>query len=281
MAHNAQDIIIIYHGNCWDGFGGAWAAYKKFGQKADYLPADHRQTVPAPNFKNRIIYLIDFTYSEPVLKKLAANNKKLVILDHHISASRRVKLADESVFDNNHSAAVIAWRYFFPKRPTPLLLRYIEDQDLWKFKMPASKAVNIALRLFDLNFFKWNQLAKDLEKKEFRKELIKKGKLLLKQQDNLINDIVKSAYLVNFAGKKVLAVNTSALFASEAGHQLCQKQPPFSIIWQQTNGTEIKVSLRSNGKFDVSRLAQKYGGGGHKAAAGFTLNKKKFPWKDL
>jgi phosphoesterase RecJ-like protein len=45
---------------------------------------------------------------------------------------------------------------------------------------------------------------------------------------------------------------------------------------------EIHASLRSNGKVNVAKLAEKYGGGGHKKAAAFIFNSslyKKFPWK--
>ena len=34
--------LIIYHDNCADGFGAAWAAYKKFGADgAEYLPMNY------------------------------------------------------------------------------------------------------------------------------------------------------------------------------------------------------------------------------------------------
>lgn len=37
-------------------------------------------------------------------------------------------------------------------------------------------------------------------------------------------------------------------------------------------GEKIKISLRSNGKYDVSQIAVEYGGGGHEMAAGITLD---------
>ena len=44
----------------------------------------------------------------------------------------------------------------------------------------------------------------------------------------------------------------------------------------------ITVSLRSDGSVDVSKLAKKYGGGGHKAAAGFSFKVgRKAPWKKI
>jgi hypothetical protein len=36
------DTVVIYHADCRDGFGAAYAAWKKFGDNASYIPwRDH------------------------------------------------------------------------------------------------------------------------------------------------------------------------------------------------------------------------------------------------
>lgn len=44
-----------------------------------------------------------------------------------------------------------------------------------------------------------------------------------------------------------------------------------AIFLYQTDEQEFKVSLRASGDVDVSKVAQKFGGGGHKKAAGVTM----------
>ena len=44
-----------------------------------------------------------------------------------------------------------------------------------------------------------------------------------------------------------------------------------AIFMYQTDTLEYKVSLRSNGKVDVARVAAFFGGGGHVRAAGATM----------
>ena len=44
-----------------------------------------------------------------------------------------------------------------------------------------------------------------------------------------------------------------------------------AIFMYQTNTLEYKVSLRSNGKIDVAKIAMMFGGGGHVRAAGVTM----------
>lgn len=46
------------------------------------------------------------------------------------------------------------------------------------------------------------------------------------------------------------------------------------VLFKENLGVkrEIRVNLRSQGKFDVNKIAQHFGGGGHKAAAGITMH---------
>ena len=98
----------------------------------------------------------------------------------------------------------------------------------------------------------------------------------------IISDIIAThGESVKFAGYEVIAVNSPRIFRSQIGMLLAQKMPPFGIVWNRRNG-QISVSLRSVGKFDVSKIAKKFDGSGHKNAAGFTLaGNAKLPWKYL
>ncbi len=45
-----------------------------------------------------------------------------------------------------------------------------------------------------------------------------------------------------------------------------------AVLFRQTGEAQYKLSLRSKGRIDLSGLAQSFGGGGHKNAAGGTMN---------
>src|SRR3989344_7185671 len=153
---NNKKIVILYHGDCRDGFSGAWVAWKKFGKKADYFGLKYgpnNSVVLPKGLKNKIIYLIDFSLKAgKEMEILVKNNKKVVVLDHHHDAEKFAKMAHGYVFDNNHSGAVIAWQYFNPGKATPLFLKYVEDLDIWRKKMPHTFAVSAYVGLFDFNF---------------------------------------------------------------------------------------------------------------------------------
>lgn len=274
-----KKIVVLYHASCLDGFSAAWAAWKKFGDKADYIPVSRGDPLPT-GLKNKTVYSLDFIHQEPMLSKLLQIAKEVIGIDHHISSKAAIQRTSRYFFDIKHSGSVLAWKYFHPRKPTPLLLKYIEDRDLWKFKLPSSKEITAYISLFPLEFLTWSRLARTLENKKKKKKVTEIGGFLERYQRNLVQEAAEDAFLVRFEGYNTLAVN-SPLFRSELGAKLVKKYPPIAIIWF-FDGAKHYVSLRSNGRVNVAKLAEKYGGGGHKAAAAFIIPKnKKLPWKVL
>lgn len=272
--------VILYHRNCSDGFGAAWAAWKKFGKKAEYIGVNH-QELPPKGLGGKNVYLVDFSYPVKIIKELLKTTKSLTILDHHITAKPLMEIIPNHIYAVNNSGSVITWNYFHPKKRIPKLLRHIEDFDLWKFKLPNTHEVLAWLDRYDQDFKLWNKLAATLENPKLRKEAINQGRIILKSEEELVEQIVGHAEIVNFEGRRTLAVN-SGVFVSQVGNALYKKMPPMGIVWSKRNGKLI-VSLRSTKAVNVAKLAERYGGGGHKQAAGFSMkiknNKITLPWK--
>lgn len=276
-----KDVVVLYHGDCSDGFGGAWAAWKKFGASAEYIGLYRGNPLPA-GLKNKELYFIDFLYEPEVMRKIVKNNKKVVGLDHHVTAKDSVKLMSPgSIYSEKNSGAVLAWRYFHPREKVPTLLRYVEDRDTWRWALPASKDISVFMDTFTFNFQFWDKAAREFEKSAFLKKYIEKGRLLKSYRDFVVKKLIPSAVTVKFAGYKILAVNAPHEFTSELGHLLAVRHAPFSLVWSQ-DGLGVRVGLRSDGTVDVAKIAKKFGGGGHRAAAGFIVPaNKKVPWKPV
>ncbi|MGC9611059.1 MAG: DHH family phosphoesterase [Minisyncoccia bacterium] len=277
-----KKIVVFYHKDCPDGFGAAWAAWKKFGNKAEYIPIQASQTpdqLGNIKLRNQEIYFLDVCVSASKLQGLKKNNKSVVVIDHHATNNETIKNAGDWRFNIKHSGSVLSWTYFHFKKPVPWLLRYIEDADLWKYKLPNPDEISVRLFLLNFDFAVWNKLAKTFESKKFRNEYAKEGKLLLEYENAIIRDILKNTYEVKFEGRISRVVNTSVSH-STVGNMLIDKKHPIGITWYENRGTR-RYSLRSKGETDVSKLAKQFpGGGGHKHAAGFTLPANKpFPWK--
>lgn len=275
-----QKIVVIYHGRCPDGFGGAWAAWKKFGARAAYLPARDRNRPPVP-LKNKIVYLIDYTYDEPIVKKLVKDNVRVTAIDHHVSQKSATMLTEKYLYDVKHSGATLAWQYFHPGKNVPMLLRYVEDRDIWKWNVPHSREMLTLIDLAEFDFKAWSRLAKDLDDPRTRATHLKKGILLDLQFASLYRKLIPNAEPAKFAGYKIYVLNCPYYFADDLGHELALKTKSFSLLWNESGG-RIRCSLRSAGKIDVSKIAKKYGGGGHKESSGFSFPVgKKTPWKLL
>lgn len=273
-----KSIVVIYHADCNDGFGGAYAAWKKFGDTAAYIPVHYNEPV-LEGLQNKEIYLVDFCYDEEIIKALMANNKRVTAIDHHVTREAIVKLTQDYSYAIDHSGAVLAWKYFHPQKQVPRLLLHIEDNDLWKFALSHTEDIRAVLKSKARDFKIWDGVARKLENKKQRAVLIKKGETLREFEKMLIQEIVDQyATLVEFEGYKTFAVNSS-LWRSEIGKILARRLPPIGIIWFEKGGRRM-VSLRSIGETNVATIAEKYGGGGHKNAAGFSMPiHKPTPWK--
>lgn len=277
----SKDIVVIYHGECSDGFGGAWAAWKKFGEMVDYVGAHHGDEPPA-GLVGKDIYFIDFVYPKQLMESLKKENKRIVIIDHHKTAVEVLDLADEKLFEINHSGAVLSWWYFHPDKIIPSILRHIEARDIWRWEFDDSREILASFDLLDRDFKVWDEAIGEFDGNETkRKEFIVNGALLVRQWDNLCEDIMKEDIMeVEFEGYRTYSVNVSSVFSSDLGNLLSKKLPPLAITWHQGNDGNFRVSLRSDGTLDVAEIAKKYGGGGHRAAAGFRIMvDQPFPWK--
>ncbi|NKB81416.1 MAG: hypothetical protein GKS05_05925 [Nitrospirales bacterium] len=259
-AHASQPIpdVVLYHAECPDGFGAAWALWKRF-PSATYVPVKHGR-VPPLGLDSKHVVMVDFAYAKTIVESMAASTASLQILDHHITAKTALAGVPYAYFDMSKSGAVLAWEWVHHES-VPWLLRYIEDKDLWKWELPQSREVNAALASYPFEFEVWDQLQQDVLEME--------GKAIVRQEQSLIDQIAREAVLVSFEGEWVLAVY-SPILTSQIGERLCQEKP-FAIIWHQQEGRRY-VSLRSRaGTTDVAQIATRYGGGGHTNAAGFSF----------
>ena len=75
--------LVIYHANCWDGFCAAWVARKALG---DIEPFPAYYGAPPPDVKDRIVYVLDFSYPRDVTERIATEARRSVFLDHHKTA---------------------------------------------------------------------------------------------------------------------------------------------------------------------------------------------------
>lgn len=265
-------LVILYHGNCPDGFGGAYAAWKKYGDSAEYYALSH--TAPGPEqLHDADVIFIDFCYPQEIMDVYVANVKSLIMLDHHEGVEDIVRTMPEYIYDVNRSGSGIAWEYFHPGTPMPKLLQYVQDDDLFRFDLPDTKAVLSYLAVQPHTFELWDSISVDLESEAHAPVLMEKLRTYREYFDLLVEYTASRAKPVLFEGHTVYLVTVNPLktFVSAVGASLRQKYPPFALMAHAFPGG-MRISMRGDGSIDLTKVAQKYGGNGHPNSAAFSLN---------
>ena len=271
--------ICFFHAGCPDGLGAAWAARQAWGDDAEYRPRNHDDAIDAPHFDGAQIAYVDIAPPNEELIELADIAAQLIVLDHHVSSRDRVEAdlrvdnalagrGHEIRFDLSFSGAVLAWQYFQPDEPVPDLLRYVQDQDLWSWKLPRSQEVNAAIGSYPLNFEAWDELAR-----RNIHSIADEGEPLVRAKRTEVERALHSAAPIVIHNRRVEAINASA-HRSTIGHELA-KRAAFGEEWgcvYRITGNRVSASLYSIGDVDVAEVASSLGGGGHKNAAGFSLS---------
>ena len=271
--------VCFYHAGCPDGFGAAWAVRKAWGVEAEYRARGHDDALRAEDFSGCEVVFVDIALANHHLRALASKAARIVVLDHHVSALERFH-ADPDLaydlesrghlvrFDLSHSGAVLAWRHFHPETPLPPLLAYVEDQDLWRWQLPDSDAVNAAIGSYPRRFEVWDRLgAEPIER------LVAEGRPIVRAQKSEVDRALLNVHTVTVGELRLEAVN--ALFQrSSIGHELAKRRrfdAPCGLVYRVIE-RRVDCSLYSIGDFDVSKIAVGLGGGGHRNAAGFTVS---------
>jgi len=256
---------VIYHANCTDGFGAAYAAWKLLGNRAEYHACKHG-TVP-PDVKGKNVVILDFSYKNDTTKKMIEESDSLLIIDHHKSAMVELHDISNTHFDMTKSGALLAWEWFHPGKEPPKFIQYIQDRDLWKWELPYSKEFAAA---FDMVPFEFEEFEKFEDDSVFD-DAVKRGSYVLAYSKTVVKKVCEKAAPRKFEGNSVMVVNASH-WMSEIGARL-SPDCDFAMIWYYDHvDRNIKVSLRAfHDHVDVSEISKRFGGGGHKKAAGFQL----------
>lgn len=293
--------MCIYHGNCADGFGAAWAVHKALGNNVDFVAAKHGDA--PPDVTGLDVVIVDFSYKRDVLAEMGKVANSILVLDHHKTAQADLDCSDPfeagvrsdrtdfpgapkqlgwetaigiaSVrgaprvavcFDMHRSGAMLAWDHFFPGQEPPTLLRHIQDRDLWLFKLDGTREIQANLFSYPYDFEVWDRLmATDVE------ALRSDGAAIERKHHKDIAELVavmKRRLVIG--GHDVPAASLPYTLTSDAGHLMAQGEPFAACYWDTPEGRVFSLRSTDQG-LDVSEIAKQYGGGGHRNASGFRV----------
>ncbi|ESW24587.1 hypothetical protein PHAVU_004G143000 [Phaseolus vulgaris] len=323
---NHASPAILYHYPCPDGAFAALAAHLYFKATSLFSPLFFPNTVYKPLSAEDLplneigdLYLLDFVGPDGFIQEISTKVSRVIVLDHHKTALEKlgneVSLGENvvKVIDMERSGATIAFDYFKDKLLSPdiavkhpsvldefelarQLFLYVEDGDLWRWRLQNSKAFSSGLKDLNIEFdARKNPSLFDQLLSLNLNTIISRGMLSISLKQKLIDDGLSKSYeiaLGNGAFGRCLAVNadtTLSQLRSELGHQLATKSKEMKLrgigavvykVPELENDQLLKISLRSVESEDTTPITQEFGGGGHRNAGSFMLTADKFEqWK--
>lgn len=301
--------VVVYHKNCADGFGAAFSAWMSFGDNADYVPFQYG--TPVTEFMNKLdnrhsVFVLDFSFPMTVMNEIANKCKRLIWLDHHDSAFDQWGVpvgyyeSPEYKFyiklDKSKSGAMLAWEFFQNASNVPVFIRHLDDYDRWQFKLEKTKAFNKALwSLQPWTFEQWNSLfewsIRTGQNSAKMDQMYLEGDAMLRAHNQNVAAVVGGSQrpcVIVCAGDEGLQDGNTVLpldreyvglaapspihLTSDVGNELARLSGSYGLCWNINKKGKVVCGLRSFGDYDVSKIAQKFGGGGHKNAAGFEID---------
>lgn len=269
-----KDKVLLYHKGCPDGFGSRWCFEKKYGDEMTYIPVSHGSLPPA-GLDDKDVWIADFSYPRDILLALKERCHSLIVIDHHKTAEDNLKDLDFCHFDMTHCGAVLSWHFCngLNKEP-PMLLKYIEDRDLWKWRMPFAKEVLEVIDSYSYSQRLWDELDDRLSDDDKFQEVLSEGSALLRYKDRKVKELYYKRHTLTMFGKDVVAVN-SGIYQTELAYMAANEPGQDFGLAYYFDGEHYVFSIRPGhqNNFDVSRIAVLFGGGGHPGASGFRVRR--------
>lgn len=280
-------VICFYHSVDNDGKSSVSIVKKRYPDLIAY-GVDYKDNITnLEQFdinRDDLIFIVDFSF-EPELMIELNKNYNCIFLDHHITAiEKSIKYGYDNmkgIRDIKKAGCELTWEYLFNNIKTPRAVSLIGRYDVWDHnKLPNIVEFERGLKLYNTNpnnISFWNKLLNnDSNSDIFINKIIDKGITILKYENiKLSNTIKYKAWTRIFNNYKCLISNSELINFSPIYYSLKNIDIDHDIMITITYDGRLQkwlVSLRTDKEnVDILSIAEKFGGGGHRGAAGFSV----------
>lgn len=290
----------FYHNDSDGKCAAFWVAsnvriHDKYNDMPVFQEIDYRTKFPMETIrKDEQVYIVDYSISPDEMRELLNITKDVTWIDHHKTAIEKYKEFEHEIRGIRYdgvSACMLTYCYIHHMtargegeikpfdismtEDAPMFTKLIDDWDVWKFNYgDDTRYFQIAFNTYDFSpcADTWDMFFDN----DGEQTLIEQGKIMIQYRDNWAKNYMKLGFETEFEGHKCFAVNLGCC-NSEYFKSLPEGKYEILIPFV-FDGNVYTVSLYST-TVDVSEIAKKYGGGGHKGASGFQI--KELPFKKL
>jgi len=279
-------IVCLYH-NDLDGKCAGHLVYDFVDISTEeglkMIPVNYNSVIPYDVLdENDTLYIVDFSIPPSTMEQLLENNVNVIWIDHHISAIEKYKdfpYDIRGIRYNGWAGCELTWAYLngHPinedvRGIIPNYIRLIGDYDTWQFRFEED-TVSLCSGIDSYNNNPDDYIWQNLKTIDGFFAVLERGGAIEEFKKKQRKEIVKEyAFISEFEGYKVAFCNAnrqnSKLFDSFKG-----KYDFVSVFSYLPEGKwTFSIYQANDNSPDLSRIADKYGGGGHKGAAGFTVD---------
>ena len=269
-------MLCIYHIADHDGKGSG-AVVKSVFPEIELLGLNHDMEIPYDLIeKHEKVVVCDFALPVEYMFKLS-ETVDFTWIDHHASVID--KYEEELAKGRNpikgirrvgQAAIELCWEYFYPDRPVPLGIILLAKNDLFDLSDPRVRPFEFAMQSFGVNTPDdkiWTDL---FENRLDIEEMIQDGQRILGWINVRNYRLVRSmAFESEIDGYKCICANMPQGYSSFYDSIENRDSYDVMINFYMNKNQKWNLSFYSSKKnVDVSKIAAKFGGGGHRGAAG-------------
>ncbi len=231
-----------------------------------------------------LVVIVDYSLPLEDMDRIRAH-AQLIWVDHHVTALDQLGEALSDVPGKRtveEAGCVLTWMSFFPDQPIPKAVVYIGDRDIWRHAHPETRPFGEGFYQLDadpVNDELWVRLLDNDQTLVDR--LIADGEILYAARLNQIHQAIQVyGFEVEFEGHRTLAINDRG--TGDMGEAIRQSgfELAYCYVEAVRSGRRQTFVTLYSADVDVSVIARKYGGGGHRGAAGFAFERPGQPFPE-
>lgn len=290
-----KKIKLFYHGTDMDGYASGYIGKKFALSKQKNHEYDEFEMIPLvygarelklSDFvdldKSDLVIISDWSLTDAdahILDYINSSNLDVIWCDHHDTSIALLNKypnfkSIKGIRSKDYSGAYLLYQTLFPDQCIPYWLELVSDYDTFKLNIPDSMAFNYGVLncgkhdpKFDTSI--WTSLDSESKTKTewALSKTIRHGSQILRfiLADNK-RYLLANGFECDLDGYRCIACNkisNSLLFNS------VDKSNYDLLCAFVFDGNQYRYSIYSDDSINCAEIAAKYGGGGHKGAAGF------------
>ena len=275
-------MLCIYHIADHDGKGSAAIVKRKF-PEIELMGLNHDMEIPYAEIeKHDKVVICDIAL--PV-KYMFEMNKKIDLtwIDHHVSIideyEQRIKDGEteiKGIRKVGTAAIILTWQYFYPNKRVPLGIKLLGLNDIFDLEDRRVRPFEYAMQALGVNKPNekiWGQLIRD----EIEiNPMVERGRAILSYIHNRNYRLVRAeAFVSEYEGYKCICANIPQGYSEfyDSLDNIEDYDVMVNFFMNKKNCWNLSFYTAKD-NIDVSKIAAKFGGGGHAKAAGASALKE-------